>query len=407
MTAVWDPAAEELGRLNGLRDVQQAATQAAIAGANSEATIRNLLLRQAELLIEMDIAIDEYNRVAAEHNHLVQKYRNWINLRAKAQENLLDSYLNNPAYRILRETETVEAARSHGLAAQFAYLTAKALEYEFLTLPPFTKDIFKARTADDVDNFLIALEQWRVALGSPGDRNRYPYRISVTQDLLGLSDENIDPDGDLTPSQRAQLRYQLFQEILQEHTTPDSLELPFTTSLLAQEEGGANMFSSNIWNNRIAGVGLPADVPGMQGVSIDILTRQFGNIGTPEVILTHGGQASYRTVDNEIVEYVPANAKLAGYVTPSGFNKKTKTAVILASVNGNGQGTPNSALFNLSVAASSWVLRIDLNSSFNADLDLSQIEDIEILMDSTGIALPTRRQQAQLDALRLQAESEQ
>ena len=408
----WNPYREEIAHLTSLKDVLLAAERAEIEGANSDATILNILLQQAELLIELDIANHEYNRLLAAHNHLGESYNNLLDLRAKAQEDLVDSYLNNPAYRILRDTLTVEAGRSHGLAAQFAYLTAKALEYEFLTPPPFTKDIFKARTADDIDNFLIALKQWRVALGGPGDRNRYPYRISIAQDLLGLSDENLDPDNSMTPTERAQLRYQLFQDFLQRHVISDTLEFPFTTSLLAQKEGGISIFSPNIWNNRIAGVGLPVDVPGTQGLSINILTRQFGDAGTPEVILTHGGHASYRTGDGEMVEYTPGNARLAGYVVPPGFENKTRTAVILSRVNCSVPGDPscqtpapaNSALFNLSVAASSWTLRIDPSSPFNAELDITQIEDIEILMDTTGIAIPGRAKEAQADALRLQVE---
>ena len=144
-------------------------------------------------------------------------------------------------------------------------------------------------------------------------------------------------------------------------------------------------------------------MPGTEGISINVLTRQFGDIGTPEVQLTHGGHASYRTATGEIVEYVPENAKLSGYTVPQGFESKTKTATLLAGVNGNSRGTPSSALFNRSVAASNWTLRIDLNSPFNADLDFSQLEDIEINMDTTGIALANNLQAAQIDAAQLQA----
>jgi len=408
ITAVWDQNQIALGMLNSIQALQQAAIQADIIGANSEATIRNILLQEAELMIEKDIATAEYNRLAAEHNHLVETYHNWLDLQVKAQDNFLDSYLNNPAYRILRDSLTVEAARSHGLAAQFAYLTAKALEYDFLTPYPSLGDIYKARTADDIDNFLNDLEQWRVALGSPGDRNRYPYRISVAQDILGLSDENLDPDGTLSPSQLAQLRYAEFQIFMQRHMITDTntgeivaIEFPFTTSILDNR-----IFSPNIWNNRIAGVGLPPEVPGTLGISLNLLTRQFGNVGTPEVRLTHGGHASYRTVIDEIVEYTPENAKLSGYTVPAGFESQTKTALILSGGNGNNQGTPSSALFNRSVAASNWTLRIDLTSPFNADLDFTQLEDIEIDMDTTGIALPAFREAAQRDAERLQIEFE-
>ncbi|MCB0171332.1 MAG: hypothetical protein KDJ97_12340 [Anaerolineae bacterium] len=383
MTKVWDPAAKEIGFLNGLRDVQQAATQAEIIGANSEATIRNLLLQQATLLIELDIAIDEYNQLAAEHNLIVEQYRNWLNLRVQAQDNLLDSYLNNPAYRILRESLTVEASRSHNVTAQFAYLTAKSLEYEFLTPFPETNNIFKARTADDIDNYLNDLEQWRVGISNPGDRNRFPYVISIAEDILGLSDENLDPDDVLSPTERAQLRYALFQTFLNANRDANRVQFSFPTSLLDNQ-----IFSQNIWNNRIAGVGLPTDVAGTEGVSINVVTRQLSDAGTPQIILGLGGHTSYRTVTNNIVEYTPRNARLVGYEVPSGFDPKTTTAVILSHVNGNGQGTPTSALFNRSVAASNWIVRIDLTDPFNADLDITQIEDIQVLMDSTGFALP-------------------
>jgi hypothetical protein len=316
----------------------------------------------------------------------------------------VDSNLANPAFRILRDQTTVEAARSIDVAAQFAYLTAKALESEFLIRYPGLSNIFKARTADDVDNFLNELEAFRVSIGSPGERNRYPYRISVAKDLFGLSDENLDPNGVLSPSERARLRFEGFQAILQRSKITDTVsgqvigfDLPFATTLL-----NSKLFTPNVWNNRIAGVGLPADVPNTQGIAINVLTRQFGDIGTPEVQLTHDGHASYRTVNGKIVEYVPENARLAGFATPPGFESKSKTATILSSVNGNGRGTPSSALFNRSVAVSNWTLRIDLRSPFNDKLDLSQLEDIEINMDTTGVALSANLQAAQLDAAQLQ-----
>lgn len=402
---VWDPAQEELAQLESAQALQQAVNQAKVLNANSDATIKTLLLQTSELAIEKEIQLEEMNRLLTEHNDLVNQYHQFLDLREQARADLLDSNLANPAFRILRDQTTVEAARSIDVAAQFAYLTAKALEAEFLTRYPNLHQIFKARTADDVDNFLNDLEAFRVAIGSPGDRNRFPYRISVAKDLFGLTDENLDPTGKLSASERARVRFEAFQALLQRSKVTDptsgqviGFELGFATTLLNNK-----MFTPNIWNNRIAGVGLPADVPGTQGIAVNVLTRQFGDIGAPEVQLTHDGHASYRTVNGAIVEYVPENAKLAGFATPPGFESKSKTATILASVNGNGRGTPSSALFNRSVAASNWTLRIDLRSPFNNKLDLTQLEDIEINMDTTGIALANNAQAAQVDAERLQA----
>ncbi len=405
VTAVWDPASTKLGAISSVEALQGAVLQANIANANSEATIKNLMLQQAELMIELDIAFREWNRLADEHQQLKERYHNLLNLRAQARADVATSNFSNPAFRLLRDHSTVEAARSHGLAAQFAYLTAKALEAEYLVRYPALNDIFKARTADDIDNFLNDLEAFRVAIGSPGQLNRFPYRISLAKDLLGLSDQNLDPTGGLSPSERSRLRLEGFQAILQRNLITDTktnqvvaIELPFTTSLLDN-----HIFSPNIWNNRIAGVNLPADVPNTQGVTINLLTRQFGDIGTPEVQLTQGGHASFRTAQGALVEYVPENAKLSGYPVPNGFESKTKTANILASVNGNGRGAASSALFNRSVAASGWVIRIDLKSPFNNKLDMRQIEDIEINMDTIGIALANNAAAAQVDAANLQA----
>ncbi|MCB0183212.1 MAG: hypothetical protein KDE31_03055, partial [Caldilineaceae bacterium] len=402
---VWDPAQEALAKLEGAQALQQAVNQAQVINANSAATIKTLLLQTSELAIEKEIQLTEMNRLLSEHNDLVNQYHQFLDLREQARADLIDSNLANPAFRILRDQTTVEAARSIAVTAQFAYLTAKALESEFLIRYPNLNNIFKARTADDIDNFINDLEAFRVAIGSPGERNRFPYRISVAKDLFGLTDENLDPTGQLSPSERARLRFEGFQAILQRSAITDTVsgqvigfELPFATTLL-----NTKLFTPNVWNNRIAGVGLPADVPNTQGTAINLLTRQFGDISTPEVQLTHDGHASYRTVKGQIVEYVPENAKLAGFATPPGFESKSKTATILAGVNGNGRGTPSSALFNRSVAASNWTLRIDLRSPFNSKLDISQLEDIEINMDTTGIALANNIQAAQADSEQLQA----
>lgn len=265
---VWDPAQKELAELESAQALQQAVNQADIIGANSAATVRNLLLQTSELAIEEEIVFKEMNRLVSEHNDLVNQYNHFLNLREEARENLVDSHLANPAFRILRDQSTIEAARSHDIAAQFAYLAAKALEYEFLIRYPGLNDIFKARTADDIDNFVNDLDTFRLAVGSPGERNRFPYRISLARDLLGLSDEALDPDGTLSPSERTRLRFEGFQQLVQSSVVTDdggqvvALEIPFTTSLLDN-----TIFTPNIWNNRIAGVGLPQNVPNTQGIA--------------------------------------------------------------------------------------------------------------------------------------------
>lgn len=398
----WNPYRRKIADAARQKALLQAAERAQIEGANSEAYIRNLLLEQADLIIELDLAVQEYNRILAERNQLVGKYEFLTTSKGQAQTGLLSSYFNKPSYRLIRESQTIQAVKSHELAAQFAYLTAKALEYELLTPIPFIDDIFKARTADDIDNFLIALEQWRFALGD--ELNSYPKRISIAEDILGYTDEYLDPNGTMTPAQRAEMRYQLFQQYLLSHIDQDReiVEFQFTTSL-----PDSNLFSQNVWNNRIAGVNKPVGVPGTNGVSINLLTRQLGDIDTPEVILVHEGQTTYRNIENEYVHYTVGRAVLIGYVLPPGFTQIGTTAVILSSVNDNGEGIPNGSLYNLSVAASSWRLKLDLTSPYNDELDISKLEDIEILLSTTAYALPQYEAEALSDSRRMIAEFNQ
>jgi predicted outer membrane repeat protein len=398
---MWDPNAEEIGEWNSIKTLRQAEAQAEIVGANSAATVKNLLLQQSEALLEYEIAIAELNKLAAEHNHLAQRRSRLLNKRYQAINRVANhnSHLLSPAYRIMRDTLTIQSAESHELAAQFAYLTARASEYELLTPYPALNDIYKARTANDIRLFLNDLKVWYQALDLPGQLNRYPYTISVARDILGLTDENLDPGGRMTSEELDQLRYELFQAYLQDHVSGDGrLEFWFTTSLDQRRTESQYLFSPNIWNNRIAGVGAP--LAQNEGVSLNIVTRQASDVGVPEVVLVHDGQTSYRNAAGGRVNLDPDTAVPVGYPLPAELDPENTTVVLRPGINGAG-AIPNSGLVNLSVAASSWKLRIPADSK--GDLDFGQIEDIEIYMDTSGRALPGMQRQATRDALRLQA----
>ncbi|MBV7336382.1 hypothetical protein KFU94_50760 [Chloroflexi bacterium TSY] len=124
-TTVFDPAQEELAELQSAQAMQQAINQSAIISATSAATVKGLLLQIAELTIEEELLYAEMNRLSAAHNDLVNQYHHLLNLREQAQADLVDSNLANPAFRLLRDQNTIEATRSHSVAAQFAYLSAR------------------------------------------------------------------------------------------------------------------------------------------------------------------------------------------------------------------------------------------------------------------------------------------
>ena len=397
---VWDPAAAQIAAYEGIKDLKEAEKDAAIEGANSAATIKNLLLEQSEALVEWEVATAELNQVVVEHNNMVEKWSRLVNLYAEAVPTIMtyNSHLLNPAYRLWRDSLTIQSSAAHRLAAQFAYLTARASEYELLTPFPNLGDAYKTRTSNDIRTFLDELKVWHQALDLPGQLNRYPTTLSVAQDFFHLTDEELDPKGVLTPEKLAQERYNRLQEAFASRIRDGDLEIVFTTSLDQQRPGGLYVFSPNIWNNRIAGIGEP--LASNVGVKVNILTTEPLDAGTVEVVLVHDGQATYRNAAGQEVIYDPATAVPVGYLVPAELSPAYTTVVLRPDINGQG-GLANSGLDNLSVAASHWKLRIPADSWGN--LDVSQIQDIQIALDTTGRALPSRAAAATEDATRLAA----
>jgi hypothetical protein len=396
---IWDPNAEKIGKWESKKALKEAIAAAEIEGAESEAKVRNLFLQLAEAAIEYEIAIAEFNQVAAEHNHLVEKHARLLMQREQAIKRVAshNSHLLSPAYRIWRDTTTVMANDAVNLAAQYAYLTARAAEYELLTPYPALGDIFKARTTNDIRLFLDDLMAWYQAADAPGALNRYPYTLSLRDDLLMTP--RVGEDGNEL------LDYEACSTRVMTLTVPNTrtvevLECFFSTNLYAQGENGSPFFSPNIWGNRIAGIGAPLEESA--GVRANLVTSQLSqDVGPMELVLIHGGATTYRRPDRETVRYDVGPAVPVGYPVPDEFNPEGTTAVLRPSINGQGEAIPNAGLMNLSVAASNWVLRIRADS--DGDLDWQQLEDVELTLDTTGRALPGLSQQARRDAARLQA----
>jgi hypothetical protein len=158
----WDASALPIARQNSIQALREAEANATIEGANSEATIRNLLLQQSEMLLEAEIAMEELNKLLAEHNHLSATWTRLLNQRSVAEAGVIkaEAHRNGPAYRVMEDTLTAQAERAFDLAVQFAYLTAKAVEYDMVTPYPDIGDIYQARSTNDVYEFMNNLHAY-------------------------------------------------------------------------------------------------------------------------------------------------------------------------------------------------------------------------------------------------------
>ena len=135
----WDPATQAIAGYESLKALKQAEAEALIEGANSNAVVEDLLLQELEALEEYEIAIAEFNMLADENNYLAERRSRLLNLRRaghgpRCQPQQPPAQPGLPHLAQLAD-HPVPCGRTN-LAAQFAYLTARAAEYELLTPYP-------------------------------------------------------------------------------------------------------------------------------------------------------------------------------------------------------------------------------------------------------------------------------
>jgi hypothetical protein len=416
----WDPNAEAIAGYASLQVLKEAERNAAIEGTNSAAYIKQKLLEQSELLGEWEIAVARLNKFAAEHNQLVAQYRFLMAQRADAVSAIETDTLAKPYFRLTRDSAAIQASDRLDRAIQVAYLAAKALEYEQLHPIAYLSTLYQARNTGDLSKFLDRLDVDYNAI----DRNLFSKkesRLSLARDILGLTDQNLNPGSTLSQAQVEQLRYERFQAFLLESRFAnagrgvDKIFLPFTTYL----DMPNGPFFVGASHYRIARVSSsdPGCSSGCRGVWLNLVTDQsasdFSQSGPPALSLTHGGHATYRNGAGALVTYNPGPAAIIGQTLPPGFGDETRSILINTHLNlppdpADPASRPNpdftvSGFHNLSVFTSQWGIEINMNETGNRRLDVSKLRDIELRLDATYKTTNLARKYVELENRRLQA----
>ncbi|HSH05324.1 MAG TPA: choice-of-anchor Q domain-containing protein, partial [Anaerolineae bacterium] len=399
---VSNPNLEAIAQYESRQLLRQAEADAAIIGADSAATIRQLLLDQSDALIERDIAQAEFNAVFIDHNTLILQYQTLLSAHIDDTDAYQD-YFNKPAYRLIYDSTSSQFAVDFEFLLHSAYLTAKALEYELLdpSLIPYN-DLYTARTTQEVRTFLEGLDTLHGQIVYNGDSTVYNY--SLAEDFLGLTDPylltllpfTVDPLANNWPTraecagpfttapQIPTLRGCLFQEFLNTETQTDNdIQFGFNTPL-------EQFYDGSVWNIRIDplvgddSANCTTSPLCSGGVSLNILTNQTYSDGPPRIRLIHDGLSSYiRQTGGQgspltTTQYAPAAPHFVGDATPAGFPTGARVTVPMnAAVNGVG-GNSTDGFTLLSAVTTGWELRFNKNSIFNTDLDFDQITDIEV-----------------------------
>ena len=265
--------------------------------------VKNLLLNEAEAEIEIDAAVQQQNSALADFNNLLQDKENLWQLFELAIKQLDYYTQQSPEFRILRSQAAIELSKQLNGAANFAYLAAKALEYQYvqdltnLQLPTGSfriADIFKAQTSGDIRNFVHTLKDidgLKCAWGNFGiDNKQY---ISLARHILGLSG--------LSDKDR---RIKVQEFINQNKNGEGNLQFNFT---LTDSESFLNypvLYNIKIWDG--AGpTGCSGPTIG-QGVAVSLETTQTkGGYWYPRVTLRQTGHSSLKGSDAAFHQYIP------------------------------------------------------------------------------------------------------
>ena len=345
---------------------------------------------------------------------MVEQYRLLMAQHQEAMGSIVDDYLEMPFFRLERDDAALRATDRLDRAVQYAYLEAKALEYFQLEPLAWLSDLYWVRRTSDLRDFLDRLDTSYAPL-DPNLFSKKESRLSIAYHILGLTDENLNPDGTLSPAQVEQLRYQRFQELLQsshivnEELGVDKYAIPFTT-YLDMENGpffiGASHYRISRWNSSDPGCST-----GCRGVWLNLVTDQpdsdFGG-DRPALKLTHGGQATYKNGEGEIVTYDPGPAAIIGQDLPEGFGDEVRSILKDVHLNLPPASEPDQNLcvngfHNFSIATSQWIIEIDMNETGNAALDISQLKDIEVRMDATYMTSGLSSQYVEMENHRVDA----
>lgn len=370
----------------------------AILNANHDIAIHKLLMELANALIEINIAVQEQNAVAAEFFNLLTQKDNILAMYLEAEKHL--GYRDNDVLtaRIVKASSVLNARKDLEVAKHWTYLAAKTLEYKFLR--PITNlsvvgetisidDVLMAQTTDDLDNFLVALNGLNALwCGMQTEFKQEEIVMSVAWDILGLTNQNIDPENSMTFQEINEIRFQRFQQFVTDNMDDNGfLTFEFSTSaadpLFYNPDIGFTRWNVKNWH------GLdPCGSVELKGLTVNLNTPQGD--AKPIINLTHGGHYTFLDVNLNIKEYYPVKAST--FINDNISSPTDSDVTIVTVANPRISGTPwdptrtewVNDLKGRSAGASQWKVTLRFDPR-NEPLDYTKLKDIQFIMDTIGV----------------------
>lgn len=323
--------------------------------ADSTAVVKNLLLDNLTLGIEVEKAVVEVKIANGELKQAIEEVSSLITRRQRALDLLTNKNptnpLANPRFLQARMELGKDVLRRRGRVIREAYKAGRALEYHINQgVPGLDLQLASARSGDEVGDFMNCTMSIFNDYKEQPSTQPYESEISIRDDIFGLGTEVIDEvTGDVV-SPAAQFNALLASP---DHVLDDgSVELRISLPLV-----GDTLFSSFLCDDRVV------------TLEVQVVGRELGD-DELLVLVDREGHSSMRRCDS---------GGLATSEALTEYNLGSRRAAVQAGVNAFESGLPNGSFTDWPVGGEQWVIRIPVDAGEapqNADMNLAGIEDI-------------------------------
>ncbi len=322
----------------------------------SAARIKTWLIDLPNLTIQMDLAQIAALQAAARLGGIYERAQFLVDRMEERKADLADHYLRDPSDRLFLDAELALFQKAASDARRWSFLAGRALEYELNVALVSRHEPFQVHGASQLDLFLDALEEQ--FLEDWSEPQPTAEVVSFRRHILGIDGATVEPESGETIDARERFRrYVLAPE---NWDADGNLRLTFSTA----PNLGRPLFSANVFNDRIVSlkVNLVGDHLGDRNAFVALeqaglnLVRDAG-----------GAFRAYRLGDLRTVIQAGINADVIRDDTiPAGIE-----------------------FLGRSVHAESWTLVLVTNGTepSNADLDLSTLQDVEILFNHGAVTI--------------------
>jgi hypothetical protein len=376
------PPEEKLLEFQAWQQAQVQYAEAEITDVESEALIKQYMLRFAELDIEISIAVNNLQQELALLDGMRTQVGYLLAEKAKA-EAFTQAMYQDPAGRVMRDYWMELADDRFDVALDYAYRAGRALEYEINWDPDFgsgpltvVDDLYSTR---DIYTLDAAVAQMNTAYNDFLARPDVPIPQS-SDDIVYLSqalgfEDAYDPTLGYTVTREAKFNAFVSDQAnwvdLDGNGEKESLRFTFQTSIFL----GNKFFSTNVFNDKIESIAMRVRGTNLGDTEMYVLLRQSGTSFIRTLNAFSGQDAYGRSID-DVREY----------------NVEPLEARFEAAVNDAPSPQANYELATRSVAFTNWTLTLDkFNEPKNSDVNITSIEEIELTITHEASTLQTKR----------------